>query len=57
MRSAVPLGMRALLFHPVAGYSLPQAARMADLIADQPVLSTAAVCKMVRDETEKFTKW
>lgn len=52
--SAVPLGMRALLFHPVTGYCLPQAARMADLIADQPALSTSAVCKMVRDEARQL---
>jgi len=31
---AVPVGLRAGLFHPVTGYSLPYAARVADLVAD-----------------------
>ncbi|MBB4660109.1 lycopene beta-cyclase CrtY [Parvularcula dongshanensis] len=29
-----PLGLRAGLFHPVTGYSLPDAARLADLVAE-----------------------
>ena len=33
---AVPVGMRAGLFHPVTGYSLPLAARVADIVANTP---------------------
>ena len=40
---AVPLGLRAALFHPVTGYSLPDAARAADRLAALPVLRTATV--------------
>jgi lycopene beta-cyclase len=43
----VPVGMRAGLFHPVTGYSLPVAARVADLVAKTP-LTTAAVFAAVR---------
>lgn len=45
---AVPVGMRAGLFHPVTGYSLPVAARVADVIAAVPHLTTAAVREAVR---------
>ncbi len=34
-----PVGLRAALFHPVTGYSLPEAAALADLIAGQDDLS------------------
>lgn len=34
---AVPVGLRAGLFHPVTGYSLPVAARVADLVAATPL--------------------
>jgi lycopene beta-cyclase len=44
---AVPVGMRAGLFHPVTGYSLPDAVRMADLIATQPDLTTDALRPLV----------
>ncbi|MCW2272596.1 lycopene beta-cyclase CrtY [Rhodoblastus acidophilus] len=33
---AVPVGMRAGLFHPVSGYSLPLAARVAEVVAAHP---------------------
>jgi lycopene beta-cyclase len=36
-------GGRAGLFHPTTGYSLPDAVRMAHLIAEQPDLSSAAL--------------
>lgn len=36
-------GLRAALFHPTTGYSLPDAARLADRIARLPTLTTAAV--------------
>ncbi|TPE46460.1 lycopene beta-cyclase CrtY [Amaricoccus solimangrovi] len=45
---AVPVGLRAGLFHPVTGYSLPVAARVADVVAESP-LATGAVFAAVRD--------
>lgn len=38
---AADAGMRAALFHPTTGYSLPDAARQAELIAGLPQLTTA----------------
>ena len=49
---AVPVGMRAGLFHPVTGYSLPLAAQVAGLIAGlvaRPPADTAVVFAAVRD--------
>ena len=40
---AADAGMRAALFHPTTGYSLPDAARQAEMIATLPELTTAAV--------------
>jgi lycopene beta-cyclase len=40
---AADAGMRAALFHPTTGYSSPDAARTAELIAGLPRLTTAAV--------------
>jgi lycopene beta-cyclase len=40
---AADAGMRAALFHPTTGYSLPDAARQAELVAGLPQLTTAAV--------------
>lgn len=49
---AVPVGLRAALFHPVTGYSLPVAAKVADVVADtigaRPP-ATAAVFAAVRE--------
>jgi lycopene beta-cyclase len=39
----VPVGMRAGLFHPVTGYSLPDAVRLADAIAAHAELTTEAL--------------
>ena len=47
-RDAVPVGMRAGLFHHITGYSLPIAAEVADLIAAAPMLETAPVFGAVR---------
>lgn len=41
-------GMRAALFHPTTGYSLPEAAQLADAIAEAPGLTSAAVDALVR---------
>jgi lycopene beta-cyclase len=45
--AAADAGMRAALFHPTTGYSLPDAARTAELIAGLPNLTTAAVREAV----------
>lgn len=44
---AVPVGLRAGLFHPVTGYSLPVAAQVADVVAASE-LATDAVFRAVR---------
>ncbi|SCY69223.1 lycopene beta-cyclase CrtY [Paracoccus tibetensis] len=44
----VPIGLRAGLFHPVTGYSLPVAAEVADLIAGTQPLTTAAIRTRLR---------
>jgi lycopene beta-cyclase len=41
-------GMRAALFHPTTGYSLPEAARLADEIATSSDLGGAALFQMTR---------
>ncbi len=47
--SGVPaVGMRAPLFHPVTGYSLPEAAILADLIASASPLDSATVKALVQ---------
>ena len=48
-RDAVPVGMRAGLFHAMTGYSFPLAVRVAELIAASPELTTPAVFERVRD--------
>lgn len=48
-------GLRAGLFHATTGYSLPQAAALADLIAAQADLSAAALFTLVRDYA--LTQW
>lgn len=40
-------GLRAALFHPTTGYSLPDAARLADRLADLPELTSAAIAAEV----------
>ena len=42
------VGLRAPLFHPVTGYSLPEAAALADDVAYAPELTSAAVAQRVR---------
>ncbi|UHD47082.1 lycopene beta-cyclase CrtY [Aureimonas altamirensis] len=43
----VPLGLRAGLFHPTTGYSLPDAVHTADLIATQPDIATPPLAAAV----------
>lgn len=49
--TAASVGLRAALFHPVTGYSLPDAARLADEIAALPRLDTATVRAAVRQRS------
>ena len=42
------VGLRAPLFHPVTGYSLPEAAALADHIAEAPELTSAAIATRVQ---------
>lgn len=44
---AAPIGMKALLFHPTTGYSLPLAIDLADRIAHHPHLDTRSVRALV----------
>ena len=45
------VGLRAGMFHPVTGYSFPDAVRMADLIAALPVLDAATIYRAARDHS------
>jgi lycopene beta-cyclase len=48
-RAAVPLsGLRAALFHPTTGYSLPDAVRLAEAVAAAPALDAASLANLVR---------
>lgn len=49
------VGLRAALFQPTTGYSLPDAARMADAIAGLPRITSATVRDCV--ETQSKTAW
>lgn len=42
------VGLRAALFHPTTGYSLPDALELADLVSELPDLSGSAVSAFVR---------
>lgn len=46
-------GLRAGLFHSTTGYSLPQAAALADVIADQRDLSSGALFALTRDYAQQ----
>ena len=45
-------GLRAGLYHPTTGYSLPEAVRLADRIAAAPDLSAAALRALIHREAE-----
>lgn len=51
---AVPIGMKALMFHPTTGYSLPYAIRIADFIAAQPQLTTEALRPLIEAQSRKL---
>jgi lycopene beta-cyclase len=51
-RAATPqAGLRAALFHPTTGYSLPDAVRLADAIAEAPALDAAGLNALVRQHS------
>ncbi len=52
--AAVPIGLRAGLFHPTTGYSLPDAVRTADLICAQPRLETASLSALLADHAARL---
>jgi lycopene beta-cyclase len=45
------VGLRAGMFHPVTGYSFPDAVAIADLVAGLPVLDAATIYRAVRDHS------
>jgi lycopene beta-cyclase len=45
-------GMRAALFHPTTGYSLPEAVRLADEIALHRQLASADLCAMTKQRSQ-----
>lgn len=47
-------GMRAALFHPTTGYSLPEAARTAEQIAAAPRLDSAALGAMIEARSKQL---
>ncbi|MBP2151704.1 lycopene beta-cyclase CrtY [Xanthobacter autotrophicus DSM 597] len=47
------VGLRAALFHPTTGYSLPDAMELADLVSELPDLSGPALSAFVRDYARK----
>ena len=51
---AAPIGVRAALFHPTTGYSLPDAVRLADALAGLPELTTAAVRRFVEAHSKRL---
>ncbi|WP_188762118.1 lycopene beta-cyclase CrtY [Sandarakinorhabdus glacialis] len=45
------VGLRAGMFHPVTGYSFPDAVAMADMIAELPSLDAATIYRAARDHS------
>lgn len=48
-----PVGLRAALFHPVTGYSLPEAAGLADVIAELPDFDTRTVAAAIEKHAKQ----
>ncbi|MBX9925103.1 MAG: lycopene beta-cyclase CrtY, partial [Hyphomicrobiaceae bacterium] len=48
-RDVPKVGLRASLFHPTTGYSLPDAAALADRIGRMPVITSVTVQAMIED--------
>jgi lycopene beta-cyclase len=51
---SAPIGLRAALFHPTTGYSLPDAVRLADDLAALPSLTTRAVRLFVEQRSKRL---
>lgn len=51
---AAPIGLRAGLFHPTTGYSLPDAVRLADDLAALPTLTTSDVRAFVEARSKRL---
>jgi lycopene beta-cyclase len=51
--SAPKLGMRGGFFHPTTGYSLPDAVRLASMIAREPHLNAGSLRKLVGDAARR----
>jgi lycopene beta-cyclase len=49
------VGLRAALFHPTTGYSLPDAVVMAELIAAAPTLTSAKIAEVIKSHS--LTLW
>lgn len=47
------VGLAAGMFHPVTGYSFPDAVRMADMVAALPNHDAATIYRAIRDESER----
>ncbi|MFZ4690265.1 MAG: lycopene beta-cyclase CrtY [Polymorphobacter sp.] len=45
------VGLRAGMFHPVTGYSFPDAVRMADIVAGLPMLDAATIYRAAREHS------
>ncbi len=53
-RGPAPIGLRAALFHPTTGYSLPDAVRLADLLAGLPEFTTSTVRTAVEAHSKRL---
>ncbi|MFG1464449.1 lycopene beta-cyclase CrtY [Xanthobacter sp. DSM 24535] len=54
-QGVVRSGLRAALFHPTTGYSLPDAMALADMVAESPDISGPALAERVRQHA--FATW
>ncbi len=48
-------GLRAMMFHPTTGYSLPDAVRLASRLSQQTTLTSASVAAFIRNQSK--TAW
>jgi len=53
LKEAAPVGLRAALFHPTTGYSLPDAVRLADEISQLERFDTRTVAAVVEQRSRK----
>jgi lycopene beta-cyclase len=56
MAHVAKAGLAAGLFHPTTGYSLPDAVRLADLLAASPVLNATTLPSIVQQHARKLWK-